>query len=282
MALYEHIYSGASGRDRAAGRSADRDAQDPHHLANGGSVSKVEAWGLKSLAFRIKKNRKAYFTLMNIDAPSAAIVELERQLSLNEDVIRYLTLRVDEHEAGPSAMLRKRDDERPRRSRRAAARVAIVATAATVPSAVPAVRATTPKPEHSDGHRAPPPRSSAAASPARSPAQARRRSTTRTREAAVALHLRARQDRALAHHRGLRPSKQRELAQAIKRARFLGLLPLRHPLRGLLSPPARNSRSRRARQKPPRSKNRAPPAAAARAAPGLRRCGRAGRRLVRT
>ena len=77
---------------------------------HGGSVSKVEAWGLKSLAFRIKKNRKAYFTLLNIDAPSAAIVELERQLGLNEDVIRFLTLRVDEHEAGPSAMLRKRDD----------------------------------------------------------------------------------------------------------------------------------------------------------------------------
>jgi small subunit ribosomal protein S6 len=78
--------------------------------SNGGSVSKIEAWGLKSLAFRIKKNRKAYFTLLNIDAPSAAIVELERQLSLNEDVIRYLTLRVDEHEAGPSAMLRKREE----------------------------------------------------------------------------------------------------------------------------------------------------------------------------
>lgn len=77
---------------------------------HGGSVSKVEGWGLKSLAFRIKKNRKAYFTLMNIDAPSAAIVELERQLGLNEDVIRFLTLRVEEHEAGPSAMLRKRDD----------------------------------------------------------------------------------------------------------------------------------------------------------------------------
>ena len=73
-------------------------------------MSKVEAWGLKSLAFRIKKNRKAYFTLLNIDAPPAAIVELERQLGLNEDVIRFITLRVDEHEAGPSAMLRKRDD----------------------------------------------------------------------------------------------------------------------------------------------------------------------------
>ena len=84
---------------------------------HGGSVSKVEAWGLKSLAFRIKKNRKAYFTLLNIDAPSAAIVELERQLGLNEDVIRFLTLRVDEHEEGPSAMMRKADRDRDRDDR---------------------------------------------------------------------------------------------------------------------------------------------------------------------
>ncbi|HXE24965.1 MAG TPA: 30S ribosomal protein S6, partial [Roseiarcus sp.] len=76
----------------------------------GGAVTKVEPWGLKSLAFRIKKNRKAHFTLMNIAAPSEAVVEIERLLSINEDVIRYLTIRVDEHEAGPSAMLRKRED----------------------------------------------------------------------------------------------------------------------------------------------------------------------------
>jgi small subunit ribosomal protein S6 len=78
--------------------------------ANGGSVSKVEPWGLKSLAYRIRKNRKAHFTLMNVTAPPAAIAELERQLGINEDVIRFLTIRVDEHEAGPSAMLRKREE----------------------------------------------------------------------------------------------------------------------------------------------------------------------------
>ncbi len=76
----------------------------------GGAVTKVEPWGLKSLAFRIKKNRKAHFTLLNIAGPSEAVVEVERLLSINEDVIRYLTIRVDEHEAGPSAMLRKRED----------------------------------------------------------------------------------------------------------------------------------------------------------------------------
>src|SRR5579862_4894150 len=71
--------------------------------AHGGSVSKVEPWGLKSLTYRIRKNRKAHFTLMNITAPPAAIAEYERQLGINEDVIRFLTIRVDEHEAGPSA-----------------------------------------------------------------------------------------------------------------------------------------------------------------------------------
>ena len=88
MALYEHIYL------------ARQDV----------TAQQVEAWGLKSLAYRIKKNRKAFFTLMNIDAPAAAITELERQLGHNEDVIRFMTVRVDAHEAGPSAMLRKRDD----------------------------------------------------------------------------------------------------------------------------------------------------------------------------
>jgi small subunit ribosomal protein S6 len=109
MALYEHIY--LARQDVTAPQvEALTETLKTLIASNGGSVSKVEAWGLKSLAFRIKKNRKAYFTLMNIEAPSAAIQELERQLSLNEDVIRYLTLRVDEHEAGPSAMLRKREE----------------------------------------------------------------------------------------------------------------------------------------------------------------------------
>ena len=109
MPLYEHVY--LARQDVTAPQVEALTEQLKAVIAqNGGSVSKVEAWGLKSLAFRIKKNRKAHFTLLNIDAPPAAIVELERQLSLNEDVIRYLTLRVAEHETGPSAMLRKRED----------------------------------------------------------------------------------------------------------------------------------------------------------------------------
>ena len=109
MALYEHIFLA---RQDVTTQQVETLTETLKTLiaAQGGSVSKVEPWGLKSLAYRIKKNRKAHFTLINITAPSAAIVELERQLSINEDVIRYITLRVDEHEAGPSAMLRKREE----------------------------------------------------------------------------------------------------------------------------------------------------------------------------
>ncbi len=77
---------------------------------HGGSVSKVEPWGLKSLTYRIRKNRKAHFTLMNITGPHAAVAELERQQGINEDVIRFITIKVEEHEEGPSAMLRKREE----------------------------------------------------------------------------------------------------------------------------------------------------------------------------
>ena len=69
---------------------------------NGGSVKKRENWGLRSLAYKIKKNRKGHYILFNIDAPSAAVHEMERLMSLNEDILRYLTLRVDEFEEGPS------------------------------------------------------------------------------------------------------------------------------------------------------------------------------------
>lgn len=81
---------------------------------NGGNVDKTEMWGVKSLAYRIKKNRKAHYTLLNIDAPHAAVAEMERQQGLSEDILRFMTIRVDELEEGPSAMMQKRDrdDER--------------------------------------------------------------------------------------------------------------------------------------------------------------------------
>lgn len=76
--------------------------------SNGGKIAKSEYWGVKSLSFRIRKNRKAHYQLLNIDAEPAAVAEMERQMRLNEDVIRFLTLRVDELEEGPSAMVRSR------------------------------------------------------------------------------------------------------------------------------------------------------------------------------
>jgi small subunit ribosomal protein S6 len=109
MALYEHVY--LARQDVTAQQVETLTEQMKGVIeAGGGTVAKVEYWGVKSLAYRIKKNRKAHFTLMNISAPAAAVAEMERQLSLNEDVLRTLTLRFDELEEGPSAMLRKREE----------------------------------------------------------------------------------------------------------------------------------------------------------------------------
>jgi small subunit ribosomal protein S6 len=84
----------------------------------GGIVPKKESWGLKTLAYKIKKNRKGHYSLMNISAPAEAVHEMERQMRINEDVLRYITIRVDELEENPSVMMRSRDrEERPRRDR---------------------------------------------------------------------------------------------------------------------------------------------------------------------
>ena len=76
---------------------------------NGGEVKGTEYWGLRNIAYRIAKNRKAHYVLLNIEAPAAAVQELERQVGLNEDVIRYQTIRVEALETGPSAMMKKSD-----------------------------------------------------------------------------------------------------------------------------------------------------------------------------
>ena len=78
---------------------------------NGGQVTKTEQWGLRNLAYRIKKNRKGHYVMFNIDGPSAVVPELERNMRIHEDVLRYLTVKVEELEAGPSAMLRRDDRE---------------------------------------------------------------------------------------------------------------------------------------------------------------------------
>ncbi len=75
----------------------------------GGKVTKRELWGLRSLTYRIKKNRKAHYVFFNIDAPPAAVKEYERRMRINEDVLRYLTVRVEELEEGPSAVLQNKD-----------------------------------------------------------------------------------------------------------------------------------------------------------------------------
>jgi small subunit ribosomal protein S6 len=86
---------------------------------NGGRVEKTELWGVKSLAYRIKKNRKAHFTMFNLDAPAAAVAEMERQMRINEDILRFMTIRVDALDPEPSVMMQKRErDERKDRERR--------------------------------------------------------------------------------------------------------------------------------------------------------------------
>ena len=117
MPLYEHVY--LARQDVSAQQVEELTAQFTGIIQGlGGSVVKMEYWGVKSLNFRIQKNRKAHFTLMNIDAPPAALAEVERQERISEDVLRYITIRVDEHEEGPSAMMRKVDRDRERDERR--------------------------------------------------------------------------------------------------------------------------------------------------------------------
>ena len=116
MPLYEHVY--LARQDVSAQQVEDLTKQFTTVIEGlGGKVLKNEYWGVKSLNFRIRKNRKAHFTLLNVDAPPAALTEVERQQRINEDVLRYLTVRVDELEEGPSAMMRKVERDRERDER---------------------------------------------------------------------------------------------------------------------------------------------------------------------
>src|SRR5262245_59309903 len=118
MPLYEHVFLA---RQDISTQQVEGLVQEFRTIieGRGGTVGKTEYWGLKGLTFRMKKNRKAHFSLMNIDASPDAVAELERQLRLSTDVIRFLTVRVDEHEQGPSPMMRRADrDEREGRGER--------------------------------------------------------------------------------------------------------------------------------------------------------------------
>lgn len=116
MALYEHVLLA---RQDITQQQVDALVEQYKGVieANGGKVGRIESWGLRPLTYRINKNRKAYYTLLNIDAPAAAVSEMERQMRINEDVLRFLTVRVEEHEEGQSAMLARRDDRRERDDR---------------------------------------------------------------------------------------------------------------------------------------------------------------------
>src|SRR5256885_12531436 len=113
MPLYEHVFLA---RQDLAQAQVDALAENATKIIseNGGTIAKTETWGLRSLAYRIAKNRKAHYVMLDIDAPPAAIAELERQSNINEDVIRFLTIKVDELESGPSAMMRRGDKDRER------------------------------------------------------------------------------------------------------------------------------------------------------------------------
>jgi len=114
MPLYEHVFLArqdlAQAQVDALAETATKIIED-----NGGKVAKTETWGLRSLAYRIAKNRKAHYVMLDFEAPAAVVAELERQTQINEDVIRYMTLRVDAHEQGPSAMMRRGERDRARR-----------------------------------------------------------------------------------------------------------------------------------------------------------------------
>ena len=117
MPLYEHVFLA---RQDLSQSQVDALAAAATEIveSNQGKVTKTETWGLRSLAYKIQKNRKAHFVMLNIEAPAGVVAELERQTAINEDVIRYMTVRVEEHEAGPSVMMRKNDRERSRRRER--------------------------------------------------------------------------------------------------------------------------------------------------------------------
>ena len=117
MPLYEHVF--LARQDLSQQQVDELTAHYKGVIEQmGGSVPKAEYWGVKSLTYRIRKNRQAHFTLLNLDAPVAAITEVERQQHINEDVLRAITVRVEEHESGPSAMMRKVDRDRDRDERR--------------------------------------------------------------------------------------------------------------------------------------------------------------------
>jgi small subunit ribosomal protein S6 len=117
MALYEHVFLARQDVSNTQVEALTKEFSDVIEQG-GGKVTKSEYWGVKSLAYKIKKNRKAHFSLLNIDAPPAAVAEMERRMGISTEIIRFLTVKVEQHEAEPSVMMRKSDrDDRGDRDR---------------------------------------------------------------------------------------------------------------------------------------------------------------------
>ena len=151
MALYESVFLA---RQDISNAQVDQLADQFSEIITnmGGTIAKREYWGVRKLAYRIKKNRKAHYVLFNIDAPSDAVLEMERNMRLNEDILRYLTLRIEEVDEAPSVIMqaksdrpggrgdrgdRRRDDRPPRRDS-AEADVSAAAATAEPAAATPA------------------------------------------------------------------------------------------------------------------------------------------------
>ena len=117
MPFYEHVFLARQDLSQAQVDALAATATEIVE-AGQGKVTKTETWGLKNLAYKIQRNRKAHFVLLNIEAPAGVVAELERQTGINEDIIRWMTVRVDELEAGPSVQMRKQDRERTKRRER--------------------------------------------------------------------------------------------------------------------------------------------------------------------
>ncbi|WP_425101232.1 30S ribosomal protein S6 [Tropicibacter sp. S64] len=117
MPLYEHVMIA-----RQDLSNAQAEGLVEHFSAvltdNGGKVVESEYWGVKTMAYKINKNRKGHYAFLKTDAPSAAVQEMERLMGLHDDVMRVLTIKVDAHEDGPSVQMQKRDEREPRRERR--------------------------------------------------------------------------------------------------------------------------------------------------------------------
>ncbi len=117
MPLYEHVFMA---RQDVTAQQVETMVEQYKAVieAGGGAVEKTEMWGVKSLAYRIKKNRKAHFTMLGLNTPAPAVAEMERQMRINEDILRFVTIRVEALDAEPSVMMQKRDrDDRKDRER---------------------------------------------------------------------------------------------------------------------------------------------------------------------